>query len=95
MAAVFGAQAKDAAQKIEKAAANGDVYGTDLQAQDSRGRSAQTKETAFLVVGAAALATGGVLYYYGGRQEAARAGTVAILPAASPSRLGAAVQVTF
>jgi tetratricopeptide (TPR) repeat protein len=96
--AIFGAQAKDAAQKIEKAAANGDVYGPELQTQDSRGRSAQNKETVFLVIGTAALATGGVLYYLGGRQSSeasAEARSVAIVPAASANQLGALVKVTF
>ena len=61
LAAVFGAQAKDAARKIETAAAaGGGSFDTTLQTQDSRGRSAQTKEVVSLVVGVAALA-GGVI----------------------------------
>jgi tetratricopeptide (TPR) repeat protein len=98
LAAVFAAQAKDAAQKIETAAAAGGTFDATLQNQDSRGRSAQTKEVAFLVVGVAALAGGGVLYYFGRRQggEGAPApGTVALLPAASATDLGAALRVTF
>jgi tetratricopeptide (TPR) repeat protein len=99
VAAVFGAQAKDAAQKIEQAAAAGGTYGPALQDQDSRGRSAQTKATAFVVLGVAALAGGGVLYYLGARQGATEGqpapGTVAILPAASIDEVGAAVRVTF
>lgn len=107
VAAIFGAQAKDAAQKIETAAASGGTFDTTLQTQDSRGRSAQGKQVAFLVVGVAALAGGGVLYYLGRRQstEGATApgtvagapapGTVALLPAASPTDLGAALRVTF
>jgi tetratricopeptide (TPR) repeat protein len=94
--AVFGAQAKNAADKIEAAAARSEVYTPDLQSQDSRGRSAQAKEAVFLVIGAAAVVGGGVLYYLGARQQKmAEAGTVAILPAASASQLGAAMLVTF
>ena len=99
VAAVFGAQTKDAAQKIEQAAAAGGTYGQALQDQDARGRSAQTKANAFVVLGVAALAGGGVLYYLGARHATDEAqpapGTVAILPAASLDQLGAAVRVTF
>ena len=107
VAAIYGAQAKDAAQKIETAAAGGGAFDATLQTQDSRGRSAQGKQVAFLVVGVAALAGGGVLYYLGRRQstEGATApgtvagapapGTVALLPAASATDLGAALRVTF
>jgi hypothetical protein len=93
--AVYGAQAKDSAQKIETAAGNGQVYTAALQTEDSKGRSAQAKEATFLVIGVAALAAGGFLYYYSTRQPAAEAGAVAILPAATTSQLGAAVTVAF
>ena len=94
--AVYGAQAKDSAKKIEDAAANNQVYTAALQTEDSHGRSAQAKEAAFLVIGVAALAAGGFLYYYSTRKPATEAaGPIAILPAASPSQLGAAVTVAF
>jgi tetratricopeptide (TPR) repeat protein len=99
VAAVFGAQAKDAAKKIEQGAAAGGIYSQELQDQDSRGRSAQTRATASVVIGVAALAGGGVLYYLGARHTATEGqpapGSVAILPAASIDELGAAVRVTF
>jgi tetratricopeptide (TPR) repeat protein len=98
LAAVFGAQAKDAAKKIEDAAARGGTYDMTLQNQDSRGRSAQGREVVSIVVGVAALAGGGVLYYLGRRktsEAAAVGGTVALLPSASATDLGAALRVTF
>jgi tetratricopeptide (TPR) repeat protein len=99
-AAVYGAQAKDSAKKIEDAAAIGGTFDSGLQMQDSKGRSAQGKEIAFLVVGVAAVAGGGVLYYLGTRKskEIAAATTrshIALLPAASPTEVGAALRVTF
>jgi tetratricopeptide (TPR) repeat protein len=99
-AAVYGAQAKDSAKKIEDAAALGGTFDSDLQMQDSKGRSAQAKEITFLVVGVAAVAGGGVLYYLGTRKskEVASATArrhIALLPAASPTEVGAALRVTF
>ena len=99
VAAVFGAQARDAAKKIEEGAAARGTYDQTLQDQDARGRTAQTRATVSVVLGLAALAGGGVLYYLGARNASTEgqppAGTVAILPAASIDQLGAAMRVTF
>jgi hypothetical protein len=96
VAAIFGAQAKDAARTVEKTAAAG---GTFDPSDDSRGRSAQTKEVTFIIVGTAALAAGGVIYYLGARHPSESGspppGSVALLPSAAPDRLGAALRVTF
>jgi len=97
-AAIFGAQAKDAAKKIEDAAALGGIYNADLQKQDSQGRSAQSREIVSIVVGVVAVAGGGVLYYLGtrkSREAAATPGSVALLPTASTTDVGAALRVTF
>jgi tetratricopeptide (TPR) repeat protein len=101
LGAVFGAQAKDAQKKVEDGAVPGSIFNANLQDQDARGRAAQTKEVTFLVIGVAALAGGGALYYYGRRQGSEVAAgpraahTVALLPAASKTDLGAALRVTF
>jgi tetratricopeptide (TPR) repeat protein len=99
-AAAYGAQAKDAAKKIEDAAAVGGTFDGGLQTQDSKGRSAQAKEITFLVVGVVAVAGGGVLYYLGARKSkevatATARSHIALLPAASPTQVGAALRVTF
>jgi hypothetical protein len=62
VAAIFGGQAKDAAKNVEKTAGNGGTYDPT---EDQRGRSAQTREITFVVVGTAALVAGGVIYYLG------------------------------
>lgn len=96
VAAIFGGQAKDAQRNVEKTANAGGTFDPN---EDQRGRSAQTKEVAFIVVGSAALAAGGVLYYLGTRHPAETgsppAGSVALLPAVAPDRAGAALRVTF
>ena len=96
VAAIFGGQAKDAQRNVEKTANSG---GTFDPSEDQRGRSAQTKEVAFIVVGSTALAAGGVLYYLGTRHPAETgsppAGSVALLPSVAPDRAGAALRVTF
>ena len=96
VAAIFGGQAKDAAKNVEKTASNG---GTFDPSEDQRGRSAQTREVTFIVVGTAALAAGGVIYYLGARHPSEGGspppGSVALLPAAAPDRVGAALRVTF
>ena len=56
VAAIFGGQAKDAQRNVEKTANAG---GTFDPGEDRRGRSAQTKEVTFIIVGTAALAAGG------------------------------------
>jgi tetratricopeptide (TPR) repeat protein len=94
-ATVFGVQAQNAAKKIQDRAAAGGVYDPALQAVDSDGRSAQTKEAAYAVIGIGALAAGGFLYYYGSQQQQRAAERVAILPSASPKELGATLRVTF
>ena len=96
VAAIFGGQAKDAQRNVEKTANAGGTFDPN---QDQRGRSAQTKEVTFIVVGAGALAAGGVIYYLGARHPFENGspppGSVALLPSAAPDRLGAALRVTF
>ena len=95
VAAIFGGQAKDAQRNVEKTANAG---GTFDPSEDSRGRSAQTREITFIVVGAAALAAGGVIYYLGARhplENGSPPPSVALLPSAAPDRMGAALRVTF
>ena len=96
VAAIFGGQAKDAQRNVEKTANAG---GTFDPSEDSRGRSAQTREITFIVIGAAALAAGGVIYYLGARHPVEGGspppGSVALLPSAAPDRMGAALRVTF
>jgi tetratricopeptide (TPR) repeat protein len=97
--AAYGSAAKDAAHQVEARANMGGAYDSSVQAIDQRGRHDQTLEAAYLVIGVAALATGGFLYYYGNRQRAGEASappaSVALLPSASKDRLGAALQVRF
>jgi tetratricopeptide repeat protein len=96
VAAIFGGQAKTAQRNVEKTASNG---GTFDPSEDQRGRSAQTKEITFIIVGTAALAAGGVIYYLGARHPAETGspppGSVALLPSVAPDRAGAALRVTF
>ncbi len=96
VAAIFGSQAKDAARSVEKTAASG---GTFDPSDDERGRSAQTKEVTFIIVGATALVAGGAIYYLGARHPAEAGspppGSVALLPSVAPDRAGAALRVTF
>jgi hypothetical protein len=94
--AIFGGAAKDAQRNVEKTANAG---GTFDPSEDERGRSAQTREITFIVIGAAALAAGGVIYYLGARHPVESGspppGSVALLPSAAPNRMGAALRVTF
>ncbi len=96
VAAIFGGAAKDAQQNVEKTAGNGGTFDPN---EDQRGRSAQTKEVTFIIVGTAALAAGGVIYYLGTRPATENGspppGSVALLPTAAPDRMGAALRVTF
>jgi tetratricopeptide (TPR) repeat protein len=96
LAAIFAAQAKDAQHNVEKTANAG---GTFNPSEDQRGRSAQTKEVTFIIVGTAALAAGGVIYYLGARHPVEAGspppGSVALLPTLAPDRAGAALRVTF
>jgi tetratricopeptide (TPR) repeat protein len=96
VAAIFGGQAKDAQRNVEKTANAG---GTFNPSEDQRGRSAQTKEVTFIIVGTAALAAGGVIYYLGARHPAESGspppGSVALMPSVAPDRMGAALRVTF
>ena len=96
VAAIFGAQAQDAAKSVEKTAASGGTYNPS---DDQRGRSAQTKEVAFIIIGTSALAAGGVIYYLGARHPTEGGspppGSVALMPSAAPDRMGASLRVTF
>lgn len=96
LAAIFGAQAKDAQRNVEKTASTGGTFDPN---EDQRGRSAQTKEVTFIIVGTAALAAGGVIYYLGARHPAETGspppGSVALMPSVAPDRMGAALRVTF
>ena len=96
VAAIFGGQAKDAQRNVEKTANAG---GTFDPSEDQRGRSAQTREVTFIVIGTAALAAGGVIYYLGAHHPTEGGspppGSVALLPSAAPDRMGAALRVTF
>ncbi len=96
VAAIFGGQAKDAQRNVEKTANAG---GTFDPSEDQRGRTAQTKEVTFIIVGTAALAAGGVIYYLGARHPVETGspppGSVALMPSVAPDRAGAALRVTF
>jgi tetratricopeptide (TPR) repeat protein len=96
VAAIFGGQAKDAQRNVEKTANSGGTFDPN---EDQRGRSAQTKEVTFIIVGTAALAAGGVIYYLGTRHPAETGspppGSVALMPSVAPDRMGAALRVTF
>ncbi|MDB4971274.1 MAG: TonB-dependent receptor [Myxococcales bacterium] len=65
-------------------------------AKESAGQTNQILEGVFIGVGAAAIAGGAVLYYFG-RREAARAGYhgVVVAPSISPQHVGAFMQVSF
>jgi hypothetical protein len=94
--AIFGGAAKDAQKNVEKTANAGGMFDPN---EDQRGRTAQTREITFIVIGAAALAAGGVIYYLGARHPVEGGspppGSVALLPSAAPDRMGAALRVTF
>jgi hypothetical protein len=96
VAAIFGGAAKDAQRNVEMTASAGGTFDPN---EDQRGRSAQTREVTFIVIGTAALAAGGVIYYLGARHATEGGspppGSVALLPAAAPDRMGAALRVTF
>jgi tetratricopeptide (TPR) repeat protein len=85
--ALYGAAAVNAGNQINNTAKAGGTY--DPAVQD-RGKSAQTAEAVFMVLGALVAAGGGALYFYGRNQE-----QVAVTAVASSTQVGAALSVRF
>jgi tetratricopeptide (TPR) repeat protein len=86
----YGLRAVGAANEINDAAAKGGMFDP---AVEQRGKDSVKAEAGFLVLGLAAGAVGGVLYYLGVRQ--AREASVQVSPMASASGAGAMVRLRF
>jgi tetratricopeptide (TPR) repeat protein len=66
----YGISASSASDDLSRLAPNGTPWSADAQQKYDDGQSAQTKMTAFLILGGAAAIGGGVLYYLGIRRDA-------------------------
>jgi tetratricopeptide (TPR) repeat protein len=77
---VFGMKANSAQSEVETAVANGDTWTDDLDAKDASGRSAAMMSNVTLGLGAAAIVSGGVLFYLGRSAKAAERSTVGLVP---------------
>jgi tetratricopeptide (TPR) repeat protein len=84
----FGLRARSLADQASRA----DVYDPDL---DDRGESAERAMLISAGVGAAALATGAVLYVLGRRAGADETPALAIIPSLGPSSFGLGASVRF
>jgi hypothetical protein len=93
--AVFGVMAKSAQSDVENAVANGLPYDPDL---DATGRRNSTISMVTLGVGAAAVVTGGVLYFLGARSakpSATAEASLRIVPTVSAETAGLTLDVRY
>jgi tetratricopeptide (TPR) repeat protein len=93
--AVFGMMAKNAQSDVEDAVKNGQPFDPDL---DAAGRRNATISKVTLGVGAAAVVTGGVLYFLGarsGKQGTSATARLKIVPTISTETAGLTLDVRY
>ena len=95
-ATFFGLRARSLASELEDATRAGQPWSQDLADKESRGKTMNTLSLVGFGVGAAAVVTGGILYYLGARKDARAAEErTAFLPAIGPDGAQANLRVTF
>lgn len=92
-AAYFGFKGQDLERQVQDLGIDCTIAKPDSRCKD--GNAANTAAYVSLGIGAAAVATGAVLYYMGARQEESRPGAVAVAPQVSSSGLGVAIAGRF
>ncbi len=90
----YGYEAKSASDKITNWPM-GIPWPSDIQQEMADGHSDQTKQIAFLIIGGAAVATGGILYYLGHKSTAESAEHTVLVPVVTPGGGGLALGGTF
>lgn len=91
----FGLAASSAQSDVEAAVANGEVWTEELDKKDADGRSAATISTVTLGLGAAAVVTGGVLFYLGMRKGKTESSSVSLVPQLGAEHAGVTVLGRF
>jgi tetratricopeptide (TPR) repeat protein len=93
---VFGLRAKSLASDLEDATRAGMPWSQDLADKESQGKTMNTLAIIGYGVGAAAIVTGGVLFYLGTRKDArAAAERAEIIPTVGPGGAQVTLRVTF
>ena len=95
-ATFFGLRARSLANELEDATRAGQPWSQDLADKESRGKTMNTLSLVGFGVGAAAVVTGGILYYLGARKDARAARErTAFLPVIGADGAQANLRVTF
>jgi len=95
-ATFFGLRARSLANELEDATQAGQPWSQDLADKESQGKTMNTLALVGFGVGAAAVVTGGILYYLGARKDARTAQErTAFLPAIGPDGAHLGLRVTF
>jgi len=89
-----GSRAVKRSNELE-ALAPGDAWTPEQQARFNEGESFEKRAIVFSLVGAAAVATGATLFYFGYRQKRDERRTLVVLPVAGVDMAGAAVVGSF
>jgi tetratricopeptide (TPR) repeat protein len=93
---VCGLRAKSLASDLEDATHAGQPWSQDLADKESQGKTMNTLAIVGYSVGAAAIVTGGILYYLGDRKDSRAAHERAtIVPAVGPGGAQVTLRVTF
>jgi tetratricopeptide (TPR) repeat protein len=92
-ATFFGLRARSLANELEDATGSGQPWSQDLADKESRGKTMNILSLVGCGVGAAAVVTGGILYYLGARKDAQE--RTAFLPAIGPDGAQVNLRVMF
>ncbi|HKA91616.1 MAG TPA: hypothetical protein VKE22_28330 [Haliangiales bacterium] len=92
---VFGLRAKSLASDLEDATRAGMPWSQDLADKESQGKTMNALAIVGYSVGAAAIVTGGILYYLGAQKDARAEERTAIVPAIGPDGARVTLRVSF